>query len=566
MNKYKMKPVFLLVGLALFSAHGVSAELSVEQRLSLLEKALADNQKELQQTREAFKQYREQASTASAASATAATAATAAKAATTATTATAATTATTASTVSTVATVSSSAATIRIAPSTSDTSTGAGSGHTAAAPAETYTLKALSDYVKEDIGFTYAGYFRSGWGTSSNGSPKSWAIGSLGRLGNEYTGWFDLLLKQRVYREGNRSATAIVKFDGNVGQQYATEWFGDDAANENRLQILDMYLTTKGFLGFDEEADFWVGKHSLAPYEIKMLDWKSHRSGAGAGLGVENISAGWGKLDLALTREDFNLYARDYASSHQVNTNQLEVRYKNMPVTTGGDLSLTAKYMLGNKDDTQKAGEKEGRYFTLKDAFLTSAIYHQKFGDGSFNEFTAQLASNSIASHFSRYASSNPFGGLNNYYYGDHTDGLAWRLISQGEMYLGEKVILANALVYSSGHDIFSYETGAHTDFSSLRTVVRPSWIWNKYQQTGVELGYFTQKNRDSSGKSFDESGLKTTLYHMFKVDTSLLNSRPEIRFYGTWLRVLDNELDQFTFPDQKKNQFSIGVQTEVGW
>ena len=65
------------------------------------------------------------------------------------------------------------------------------------------TLKDFSKFVKDEIGFSYNGYFRSGWGTASHGAPKSWAIGSLGRLGNEYSGWFDLQLKQRVYHEGN---------------------------------------------------------------------------------------------------------------------------------------------------------------------------------------------------------------------------------------------------------------------------------------------------------------------------------------------------------------------------
>ncbi|MDU4311471.1 MAG: carbohydrate porin, partial [Klebsiella michiganensis] len=61
------------------------------------------------------------------------------------------------------------------------------------------TMKDFSQFVKDEIGFSYNGYYRSGWGTASHGSPKSWAIGSLGRFGNEYSGWFDLQLKQRVY-------------------------------------------------------------------------------------------------------------------------------------------------------------------------------------------------------------------------------------------------------------------------------------------------------------------------------------------------------------------------------
>ena len=81
------------------------------------------------------------------------------------------------------------------------------------------TMKDFSQFVKDEIGFSYNGYYRSGWGTASHGSPKSWAIGSLGRFGNEYSGWFDLQLKQRVYQEGNKRVDAIVMLDGNVGQQ-----------------------------------------------------------------------------------------------------------------------------------------------------------------------------------------------------------------------------------------------------------------------------------------------------------------------------------------------------------
>ncbi|SQC09528.1 maltoporin [Klebsiella pneumoniae] len=123
------------------------------------------------------------------------------------------------------------------------------------------TLKDFSKFVKDEIGFSYNGYFRSGWGTASHGSPKSWAIGSLGRLGNEYSGWFDLQLKQRVFQEGDKRVDAIVMLDGNVGQQYSTGWFGDNAGGENYIQFSDMYVNTKGFLPFAPEADFWVGKH-----------------------------------------------------------------------------------------------------------------------------------------------------------------------------------------------------------------------------------------------------------------------------------------------------------------
>ncbi len=50
--------------------------------------------------------------------------------------------------------------------------------HTAAVPTaepelSPTTLKKISQYVQDDTGFKYSGYFRSGWATTTNGGPKS---------------------------------------------------------------------------------------------------------------------------------------------------------------------------------------------------------------------------------------------------------------------------------------------------------------------------------------------------------------------------------------------------------
>ncbi|HGH5981627.1 TPA: carbohydrate porin, partial [Kluyvera georgiana] len=42
---------------------------------------------------------------------------------------------------------------------------------------ESVTMKDISKFVKEDIGFSYEGYFRSGWGTSNHGSSQTYAAG-----------------------------------------------------------------------------------------------------------------------------------------------------------------------------------------------------------------------------------------------------------------------------------------------------------------------------------------------------------------------------------------------------
>ncbi|MFS2224000.1 carbohydrate porin [Pantoea sp. B65] len=540
MKSYPLKLIAVLIASVLVPQYAAAAKLSVEQRLELLEKELASNKQELQQTKADFNAYKQKTEKWQAVRPVAVAPVSVAPGA---------------QTVVAVSNATSQPATTSGTPAIADN---------ASAPQQV-TMKDISKYVKDDIGFSYTGYFRSGWGTSNNGSPKSYAIGSLGRFGNEYSSWFDLYLKQRVYNENGKTAQAVVLLDGNVGEQYTSSWFGDNTGTENLLQFSDIYLTTKGFLPFAPEADFWVGKHHLPVYEIQMLDWKGYRQDAGAGVGIENMQLGVGLLDASLTREDLDVYNRDLTATTQMNTNSIDLRYRNIPLWEKGSLTLMGKYAMANKTDSQKENENDNSYYDLKDSWLASATLRQELTRKGFNEFTVQAANNSIAGNFSNYSEANPSLGVNGYYYGDH-DGSAWRAFSQGEVYLSDRIIMANALVYSRGNDVYSYQSGAHSDFESLRTVIRPAWIWDQYNQTGVELGWFTQTNKTQNGTNLKESAYKTTLYHAFKVDTSLLNSRPEIRFYGTYIHLLDNELSSYSFADEKNDQFTVGVQAEVWW
>ncbi|UMX67210.1 hypothetical protein MJ560_28225 [Klebsiella pneumoniae] len=64
---------------------------------------------------------------------------------------------------------------------------------------------------------------------------------------------------------------------------------------------------------------------------------------------------------------------------------------------------------------------------------------------------------------------------------------------------------MANAIVYSFGNDVYSYsETGGHSDFESIRTVLRPAYIWDKYNQMKnpeASRGTSNSKTKDVTGK-----------------------------------------------------------------
>lgn len=429
---------------------------------------------------------------------------------------------------------------------------------------KSFTLTEFKDYIKEEIGFSFNGYFRGGWSTSTNGKPKNYAEGALGRFGNEYGGWYDLVFKQKVYDQDGHRVDAIVMIDGNVATDKAAGLF--NTQDDNIMQFSDIYLATKGFVPHFPEATLWVGKHSLPYNEIQMLDWKTQKSPAGGGVGVENLEIGIGKLDLALLRADVNVKVNKKTAGtdkikvehEDVDVNEIEVRYRDIPLWKDAFFAVNARYSAPNKSKLQDD-------VTIKNAWVGSVVLRQNNFLGGFNQLTLQTATNSVASHLANINTNNPefAANANNDYIGKHTGGKAYRLVSEGEAYLSDNVIMAHALALTTGKDVYSYDLNLpHTDFTSFKSAVRPAYIWDQYNQSGVEFGYFNQKNK-VNGKTYKEEGYKTTLYHSFKVGESILSSRPDIRFYLSYIESLNNDISKFEF-NGKKRQISFGVQTEV--
>jgi carbohydrate-specific outer membrane porin len=415
-------------------------------------------------------------------------------------------------------------------------------------------LPIFTNQVPATSGTTIQGYFRAGWATGGDGSPQQYAIGSVGRFGNEYDfpGWYDLYLNQRVYEENGRKVTGIVVLDGNVGQENGAEVFGSDDAYDV-LQFSDMYVRTTGFIPSLPEADLWVGRHAQPVYEIQMLDWKGYKGAGAAGVGLENVALDNGNFNISLVRDDFTY------NSETLNTNALDVRFKGIEIADKMKLDLVAKYQLPNKSKAVKDAEVSAD-FDVSDALSTAAILHKDFANGGFNEYTLHYATNSIASSFASIDGPNPDYAVN-----DSDGASAFRFISQGENYFFDKnVIMAHAFVLSHGTGAYT-DSQSNVDFTGARLVVRPAYIWDQYNESGVELGMFKQTNT-VDGTDYDESGYKVTAFHTFKVGTSMLRSRPEIRFYTSYLKADQNEVSDFTFSDGGDDQLSVGVQAEIWW
>lgn len=140
---------------------------------------------------------------------------------------------------------------------------------------------------------------------------------------------------------------------------------------------------------------------------------------------------------------------------------------------------VSGRYVTVNESVSEKDNQDNNGYYDWKDIWMFGIFLTQKFDKGGFNEFFFLVANNFIVSNFGRYVGVSLFIIFNGRYYGDYIGGIAVRLISQGEVYIGDYFIVVNAIVYFFGNDIYSYEIGVYFDFEFIRAVVRSVYIWD---------------------------------------------------------------------------------------
>ena len=75
-----------------------------------------------------------------------------------------------------------------------------------------------------------------------------------------------------------------------------------------------------------------------------------------------------------------------------MNTNSVDVRYRNIPLWDDATLSLMAKYSAPNKTDQQQDNENDNSYFEMKDSWMLTSVLRQNLQRDTFNEFTLQVA------------------------------------------------------------------------------------------------------------------------------------------------------------------------------
>ncbi|QUJ69261.1 maltoporin (plasmid) [Photobacterium sp. GJ3] len=393
------------------------------------------------------------------------------------------------------------------------------------AAAVSAALMSAATYAEVD----FHGYMRAGVGISGeNGENVSYEKNKVGRLGNENDVYGELGLGKEVYNEDGKSfyvdSMLAVATDGS------NDWEGlgvNDDGSDN-IALRQFNVVAKGFIANDADAALWAGKRYYQRHDIHISDFY-YWDTSGAGAGIENLSAGPGKVSFAVIRDD----------SGEVNVNNLDLRYAGLNLWSDASLELGVNYGLVNATDDQEAmGD-------FNDGVLLTAELTQGGFLGGFNKTVLQFGTEGYGEQMAGLGAGHYFNASSN----DGAQG--YRLINWG--------VIAPSASWEIGHQLIYANTSfdSQEDHSILSAVIRPEYKWSDHVKTIFEAGYYDE---DDSG--VDKSGSKLTIAQAFTAGPSFW-ARPELRFYASYLSDFDNDN---AFGTGNDTEYSIGAQVEAWW
>ncbi len=411
----------------------------------------------------------------------------------------------------------------------------------------------------------FNGYVRSGIGLSGDaGENIGYEKGKIGRLGNENDTFFEVGLGQELYNVDG------VSFYLDSLIAHAVDGNNDWEESPSALRVIN--VQAKGLIKADRDATLWVGKRYYQRRDIHITDFYYLNTSSGAGVGLENLSLGGGKLSTALITDDGNQNGKEaygwvdtdenaatapdwgltggYASD-KVNAYTFDVRYSGINLWSDASLEVAVAYNF--------AHEKDGLAVKADDGALLSAIMHQNVKNG-FNQTVFQFGTNS-------YAAQMPgLGGGNNYDRTDelNNDGQGFRVINWGVVGVGDSWEVGHQLMFAYADDIAATDSdgkraGGKMEHTLANIVVRPEYKWDEQMKTIFELGYYTEEKK-SAGVTDKASASKYTVAQAWSAGSSFW-ARPEIRVYASYFQ--DHEGEAFNSSD---SEMTVGAQFEAWW
>ena len=470
----------------------------------------------------------------------------------------------------------------------------------AAVLAAAFAMPAQANYTPNAY---FGGYFRSGV-MSKHFNKTDDLVYRVGRLGAENDTYGEIFLGADVATVDDTVWTVNSRLAASA--QYNRDWQSTDKTDpENfRIALREFNLNVKGIFDWDKDASLWAGKRFYHREDLHITDMYYYDI-SGMGAGIENVSLADGKLCVAwLRRDDGASYKSNFdGTSVTVNdgkpafasVHMIDVQYDHA-LWDGANLELRGTYFIPQRDTNENAKQWYSATADYDQAQLFVAELTQGFSAG-WNKTVVQFAhgSNVKWGAFGTPAWLDTDGDANHAY--------RWTLINTGDIHFTPDFGLNHVFYasYASGYDnnVFfnarnkkDQYAGKRKSDTSVQLVVRPYYRLTKMTRLYVEAGFYaaTEKNYTYDSKydvfgtaNTTSQGQKYTLAYAITPDAGNFWSRPELRFFVTYLHGNENGQDFSSFgsvggkleqdgqtiaqySNTKTSNTLFGVQAEAWW
>lgn len=436
---------------------------------------------------------------------------------------------------------------------------------------------------------TFGGYLRAGLDHAQHGKFSSWNKNKVGRFGNESDLWSEIAIG------ANMTGVKDYVFGVQTRLIYSNE-NGIDPEKKKDVYLDECYATLKGAFEFSKDATIWVGKRYYHREQTEIMDYKWYQI-EGYGAGIEYIDVGPGKLSFAWfskTDADFSYdkkngvngkvhgannlststWKEDWDSKSDITTEKYDLEYALAP-WDGAWLNMRGTLLVPQTDDNN--------YMKLADQ---PKISNGKILAVSLGTSYGIGYCTTVAQYISGPNAGKPFGNGNYidlWFEKDKNKGVEktndahrWQFLNYGDMKVGD-FGLAHSLYYTVASGFEGEDWNKESD-KAFSFAVRPYYKLTDVTKIAAELGFFTETTKRQDGKSSNSQGQKATLAYVLSPDAGDWKSRPELRFYVTYLH--SNETEAIiNSPSQDKamtingeyyaprnNQLIVGAQMEAWW
>lgn len=405
------------------------------------------------------------------------------------------------------------------------------------------------------LAIDFHGYLRSGLGTSDNGDMQTMNKQRVGRLGNEADTYAEMSLGQEVYNQDNKTFAFDTMLTMSSGQE--RDW---EAATDEEAEFALRQANVKATNLFGRNETLWAGKRYYQIHDVHLTDF-AYWDISGAGVGVEQIDLGPGKLSLAIIRNDpwdeVDSDGDDEGDEH-VNVNTFDIRYAGIPVWQDATLEMGYNFAHVNASDSQKESLDE----VANGQMLTAQVVWNVMG--GVNKTAVQYFSDGLTGQATNYGNGSG-SGLEM----SSGGGNGFRVLNHGAIKLGGGFELGHQIVYAKANDLsdFNNDSRVTTEYDEkevFSTVIRPSYSWNQHMKTYLELGYFKDSWVEKGRQREEEDGSKITLSQAWAPSNDWW-ARPEIRVFASYLQQ-DDEFRPDAAGETQDDTWTIGAQAEVWW